>query len=96
MFFQVHRPDLDEDTVSSLYRSEIFCTGPEQRAVAEEMIRDVDASGHWPGRTVTRISEAGVFWAMGPEDQDYLLRFPRDCTPPFPSQRVHRVPGQHS
>jgi hypothetical protein len=21
---------------------------------------------------------------MGPEDQDYLLRFPHGCTPPFP------------
>jgi peptide-methionine (S)-S-oxide reductase len=86
VFFQVHRPDLDEGVVGSLYRSEIFCTSPEQRTVAEEMIRDVDASGHWPGQTVTNISEAVVFWEMAPEDQDYLLRFPRDCTPPFPRQ----------
>ena len=86
VFFQVHRADLDEGIVGSLYRSEIFCTSADQRRVAEEMIRDVDASGHWPGRTVTRVSEAGVFWEMGPEDQDYLLRFPRDCKPPFPRQ----------
>ena len=84
VFFQVHRADLDEDVVGSLYRSEIFCTSPEQRAVATQMIRDVDASGHWPGRTVTKISDAGVFWEMGPEDQDYLLRFPHGCKPPFP------------
>jgi peptide-methionine (S)-S-oxide reductase len=84
VFFQVHRADLDEATVGSLYRSEIFCTSPEQRAVAEETIRDVDASGHWPGKTVTRVSEAAVFWAMGPEDQDYLQRYPQGCTPPFP------------
>jgi peptide-methionine (S)-S-oxide reductase len=50
------------------------------------MIRDVDASGHWPGKTVTNISEAGVFWEMGPEDQDYFLRFPHGCKPPFPRQ----------
>jgi peptide-methionine (S)-S-oxide reductase len=86
VFFQVHRPDLDEDVVGSLYRSEIFCTSPEQRSVAERMIRDVDASGHWPGPTVTRVSDAGAFWPMGPEDQDYLLRFPHGCTPPFPPQ----------
>ena len=86
VFFQVHRPDLDEGVVGSLYRSEIFCTSPEQRRVAEEMVRDVDASGHWLGKTVTRISEVGVFWEMGPEDQDYLLRFPLGCTPPFPRQ----------
>ncbi len=86
VFFQVHRADLDESVVGSLYRSEIFCTSPEQRTVAEEMIRDVDASGHWPGKTVTTISKAAVFWEMEPEDQDYLMRFPHDCKPPFPQQ----------
>jgi peptide-methionine (S)-S-oxide reductase len=86
VFFQVHRADLEEDIVGSQYRSEIFCSSPEQRRVAEEMVRDVDASGHWPGKTVTKISDAMVFWEMGPEDQDYLLRFPRGCNPPFPRQ----------
>ncbi len=84
LFFLVHRADLDEDAVGSLYRSEIFCTSAEQRRVAEEMIRDVDASRHWLGKTVTKVSEAGVFWEMGPEDQDYLSRFPEVCKPPFP------------
>jgi peptide-methionine (S)-S-oxide reductase len=86
VFFQVHRADLDEGIVGSQYRSEIFYTSPEQRTVAEEMIRDVDASRHWPGQTVTNISEAAVFWEMAPEDQDYFLRFPRGCKPPFPRQ----------
>ena len=86
VFFQVHRADLDEGIVGSLYRSEIFCTSADQRRVAEEMIRDVDASGHWPGKTVTKLSDATVFWEMGPEDQDYFLRFPRGCKPPFPRQ----------
>jgi peptide-methionine (S)-S-oxide reductase len=84
VFFQAHRADLDEQTVGSQYRSEIFWTDPRQRAVAEEMIGAVDDSGHWPGPTVTRISPAGRFWPMAPEDQDYFLRFPRGCRPPFP------------
>ncbi|HET7355387.1 MAG TPA: peptide-methionine (S)-S-oxide reductase [Nocardioidaceae bacterium] len=87
VFFQAHRPDLGEGVVGSLYRSEIFCTSADQRRVGEEMIRDVDASGHWPGKTVTKLSEATVFWEMGPEDQDYFLRFPRGCKPPFPRHR---------
>jgi peptide-methionine (S)-S-oxide reductase len=86
VFFQVHRADLDESIVGSEYRSEVFCTTAEQRRVAEQMVRDVDASGHWPGKTVTNLSAAGVFWEMAPEDQDYLLRFPHGCTPPFPRQ----------
>jgi peptide-methionine (S)-S-oxide reductase len=87
VFFQVHRADLPEAVVGSQYRSEIFCTTPEQRRVAEEMVGDVDASGHWPGKTVTRISDTGVFWEMGPEDQDYFLRFPHGCKPPFPRRQ---------
>ena len=86
-FFQVHRPDLGEDLVGSIYRSEIFCTSEEQRQVADETIRDVDASGHWPGKTVTKISEAGRFWEDPAEHQDYFLRYPDypdGSKPPFP------------
>src|SRR5215831_8511810 len=45
-FFQLHRADLGEHIVGAGYRSAIFCTTEEQRTVAEETIRDVDASGH--------------------------------------------------
>ena len=86
VFFQVHRADLDESVVGSIYRSEIFYKGAEQRTGAEEMIRDVDASGHWLGKTVTKISPAGVFWEDGPEHQNYLQRFPNVFKPPFPRQ----------
>ncbi|HEY5976460.1 MAG TPA: peptide-methionine (S)-S-oxide reductase MsrA [Solirubrobacterales bacterium] len=87
-FFQVHRPDLGEDLVGSCYRSEVFHTTAEQRMVAEEMIADVEASGHWPGKVVTRISEAGRFWEAEAKDQDYFQRFPNGCAPPFPQTRV--------
>ena len=90
-FFQVHRADLGEDLVGSIYRSEIFYTSEEQRRVAEETIADVDASGHWLGKTVTEISEARRFWEDPPEDQDHLLRFPdypEGSKPPFPRTGV--------
>ena len=90
-FFQVHRADLGEHLVGSIYRSEIFYTSEEQRKVAEEMIRDVDASGHWPGKTVTEISEAGPFWEDAAKDQDYFLRYPDypdGSKPPFPRHGV--------
>ena len=82
-FFQVHRPDLGERLVGSIYRSEIFYTSEEQRTVAEETIRDVDASGHWLGKVVTEISEAGRFWEAKAEDQNYFQRYPNVCAP-FP------------
>jgi len=86
-FFMVHRPDLGEDVVGTGYRSEIFYASEKQRVVAEETIRDVDASGHWPGRVVTRVSAAGRFWEEAPKQQDYLRRFPVGCPAPFPRQR---------
>jgi peptide-methionine (S)-S-oxide reductase len=52
--------------------------------VAEETIADVDASGHWPDKTVTEISEAGRFWEAEAKDQGYFRRFPEGCKPPFP------------
>lgn len=90
-FFQVHRPDLGEDVVGSIYRSEIFCTSAGQRRIAEDMIRAVDASGHWPGKTVTAISEAGPFWEDPAPDQDHFRRYPEyphGATPPFPTADV--------
>jgi peptide-methionine (S)-S-oxide reductase len=90
-FFQVHRPDLGEHLVGFAYRSEIFCTTDEQRRVAEETIPGVDASGHWPGKTVTKISEASRFWEAEAEDQDHFQRYPDGCTPPFP--RSVKTPG---
>jgi peptide-methionine (S)-S-oxide reductase len=81
-FFSVHRADLGGDLVGSSYRSEIFYTTDQQRAVAEQTLRDVDASGHWPSRVVTKVSEAGPFWEAVAEDQDALQRYPEGC--PFP------------
>ena len=90
-FFQVHRADLAEDLVGSIYRSEIFYTSAEQRRVAEETIADVDASGHWLGKTVTEISEVGRFWEDPAITQDYFLRFPdypEGSKRPFPRTSV--------
>jgi peptide-methionine (S)-S-oxide reductase len=75
-FFQIHRPDLGQDLVGSSYRSEIFYTTGEQRRAAEETLADVDASGIWPGKVVTEISEAGPFWEAEAEDQEYLEHYP--------------------
>lgn len=82
-FFQVHRADLGQDLVGSSYRSEIFHTNEKQREIAEETIRDVDISGHWPGKVVTEISQSGRFWEAAAEDQDYFQRYPDGCAPPF-------------
>ena len=75
LFFQIHRPDLGEDVLGSIYRSEIFCTTDEQRQVAEDTIADFEAAGFWP-KIATKISEAGPFLEAEAEDQDYFQRYP--------------------
>jgi peptide-methionine (S)-S-oxide reductase len=83
-FFIVHRPDLGKDVVGTIYRSEIFHTSEAQRLTAEQTIRDVDLSEHWPGKVVTRVSEASRFLVDPPNNQDYLQRFALGCPASFP------------
>lgn len=86
-FFQIHDPttlDQQGNDRGLSYRSEIFYTSVEQRAVAEQTIKDVEASGLWPGRVVTKLSPAGDFWEAEPEHQDYLQRTPHGYTCHFP------------
>ncbi|MEU3795877.1 peptide-methionine (S)-S-oxide reductase MsrA [Streptomyces fructofermentans] len=86
-FFQIHDPttrDRQGGDIGSSYRSAIFYLDDEQRAVAEETIADVDASGLWPGKVVTEVVPAGAFWEAEPEHQDYLQKFPEGYTCHFP------------
>ena len=62
------------------YRSAIYFTSDEQKAVAEDTIADVNASGLWPGKVVTEVEPAGPFWEAEPEHQDYLERIPHGYT----------------
>jgi peptide-methionine (S)-S-oxide reductase len=86
-FFQIHDPttkDRQGNDIGSSYRSAIFYTDDTQKAVAEDTIADVDASGIWPGKVVTEVTAAGPFWEAEPEHQDYLERYPNGYTCHFP------------
>ena len=86
-FFQIHDPSTKNrqgNDVGTSYRSAIYYTTPEQRAVAEDTIADVNASGLWPGGVVTEVAPAGPFWEAEPEHQDYLQRIPNGYTCHFP------------
>jgi len=82
-FFQIHDPSTlnrQGNDRGTSYRSAIFYTSDEQRRVAEDTIADVDASGLWPGKVVTEVTEASDFWEAEPEHQDYLERIPNGYT----------------
>jgi peptide-methionine (S)-S-oxide reductase len=82
-FFQIHDPttlDRQGNDRGSSYRSAIFFTSEEQKAMALDTIADVEASGLWPGKVVTDVQPAGDFWEAEPEHQDYLERIPNGYT----------------
>ncbi|WP_407352833.1 peptide-methionine (S)-S-oxide reductase MsrA [Luteimonas sp. R10] len=82
-FFQIHdptTPNRQGNDRGMSYRSAIFYVDEEQKAVAEDTIADVDASGLWPGKVVTEVAPAGPFWEAEPEHQDYLERYPDGYT----------------
>jgi len=86
-FFQIHDPttaNRQGNDVGRSYRSAIYFLSPEQEAEARRTIRDVEASGLWPGKVVTEVAPAGAFWQAEPEHQDYLERYPSGYTCHFP------------
>jgi len=82
-FFQIHDPSTEDrqgNDRGSSYRSEIFYTTDEQKAVALQTIKDVDASGLWPGKVVTNVTLASDFWEAERDHQDYLQHRPNGYT----------------
>ena len=86
-FFQIHDPttlNRQGNDRGTSYRSAIYFTSDQQKAVALDTIADVDASGLWPGKVVTEVEPVGDFWEAEPEHQDYLERIPDGYTCHFP------------
>ncbi len=82
-FFQIHDPSTlnrQGNDRGLSYRSAIFYLNDEQKAVAEQVIRDVDASGKWPGRVQTEVAPFKDFWLAEAYHQDYLLKNPGGYT----------------
>src|SRR6201996_1152836 len=86
-FFQIHDPSTRNrqgNDRGPSYRSAIYYTSDAQKETAEDTIRDVDASGLWPGKVVTELEPVGAFWEAEAEHQDYLELFPNGYTCHFP------------
>ena len=82
-FFQIHDPstvDRQGNDRGTSYRSEIFYTTEEQKEVALQTIKDVDATGLWSGKVVTPVTPASDFWEAESEHQDYLQHRPNGYT----------------
>ena len=86
-FFQIHDPTTlyrQGNDCGSSYRSAIYYLNEQQKLMALKTIKDVEASGLWPGKVVTELAPVGDFWQAEPEHQDYLERLPNGYTCHFP------------
>jgi peptide-methionine (S)-S-oxide reductase len=82
-FFQIHdptTPNRQGNDRGTAYRSAIYFVSEAQRLEAIDTIKDVEASGLWPGKVVTEVAPVGAFWQAEPEHQDYLERYPGGYT----------------
>ena len=80
VFFAVHDPttkDRQGHDVGTQYRSAIFAQTPEQRRIAEDLVRALDAERLWSGKIVTEIADAATFWPAETYHQDYFANNPR-------------------
>lgn len=74
LFFEIHDPtqlDRQGPDYGEQYRSEIFYTSQEQRAVAEKLIQQLKAKGY---NVVTRLAPATTFWVAEDYHQNYYER----------------------
>jgi len=82
-FFRIHDPttvDRQGNDRGSSYRSAIFFQSEEEKKVAEDFIKLVNASERWPGKVVTTLEPFTRFWPAEPDHQDYLVRVPNGYT----------------
>ena len=79
VFFSIHDPttkDRQGHDVGTQYRSAIFAQSPEQRRVAQRLVRELDAAKLWRAPIATEIAEAATFWPAEAYHQDYFANNP--------------------
>lgn len=79
VFFQTHDPttlNRQGNDRGTQYRSVIFTHDEEQKATAERVKRELDASGAWDDPIVTEISPLPRYWPAEPYHQDYFAQNP--------------------
>ena len=75
IFFTVHDPttlNRQGNDVGTQYRSAILYHSPEQKRVAEELIRELRAEKVWPHPIVTEIVRFERFWPAEDYHHDYF------------------------
>jgi len=79
VFFSVHDPttlNRQGADVGTQYRSVIFAHTPEQRAIAEQTIKEIDARQIWDDPIVTQVADESPFYAAEEYHQNYYTKNP--------------------
>ncbi len=79
IFFTIHDPttvNRQGADVGEQYRSIILYHNDQQRSVAEEVIRELNTEGLWPGAIVTQVVPLTVFYVAEDYHQHYFQRNP--------------------
>jgi len=79
VFFSVHDPttlNRQGADVGTQYRSVIFAHTPEQRAIAEQTIKEIDARQIWDDPIVTQVVDESPFYAAEEYHQNYYTKNP--------------------
>lgn len=82
-FFKLHdptTPNQQGNDIGTQYRSAIFCFDADQKATAEKVKKEVDASGKWKRPIITQILNEAVFFDAEDYHQDYLQKNPNGYT----------------
>jgi methionine-S-sulfoxide reductase len=82
-FFHMHNPttrNQQGNDVGTQYRSAIFYLNDEQKRIAEEVIKTVDASGEWQAKVITEVVPFNAFWRAEEHHQQYLVKHPHGYT----------------
>jgi peptide-methionine (S)-S-oxide reductase len=79
VFFTIHdptTPNRQGADVGPQYRSAIFYHNPEQKAAAEQVIQDINASGIWTHPIVTQVTPFEQFYMAEDYHQEYFKKNP--------------------
>ena len=79
VFFTIHDPttlNRQGADVGTQYRSAIFYNSPEQKAVAERVIAELQAEGVWDDPIVTEVKPLEIFYPAEEYHRDYYRRNP--------------------
>jgi peptide-methionine (S)-S-oxide reductase len=79
IFFVIHDPtqlNRQGNDVGTQYRSGIYTTTPEQKEVADALIRELSESKHYRSPIVTEVLPLDSYWPAEDYHQDYFEKNP--------------------